>query len=344
MSLERGLMTGFLVDRPSFEAWPAAGVPWVIAPLREHEVAAVSHLTFPACRSLLPGCQSRGESDMNHAVRALVAWSGAEPVGLVLAQIRDDDRAEKPNSTSAQLFSVSVLPVWRQRGLATDLVQAMEKVLYQAGCASVEVDYTTRLPALVPFERLLQSCRWAPPEATLLMSLGNCHDVIKAPWIGAVRDVPPGFELFEWAQLSADERACLDHAVAVGEIPKNLSPFADEEAIEPGISVGVRRHGEVVAWMTVTRSPFMPDALCYRSTYVRPQWRAARALGPLVLSEALRRHVVSPVWEARPVGAFGMSFKESVKMLNFYRKRLAPYCFSSYESRCAVKRLDEPLS
>ena len=332
-------MTGSLAYNPGFEVPPEFGVPWVIAPLREHEVAAVSHLTFPAYRPLLAECRSRGESDKNQAVRALVAWHGAMPVGLVLAQIRDDNRAEKPNSQSALLFSVSVLPDWRQRGLATDLLQAMEQVLRQAGCVSVEVDYTTRLPSLASFESLLQSCQWAPPEATLLMSLGYSREVIQAPWVSAVRKAPPGFELFEWAQLRADERASLAQAVAVGDIPKNLSPFADEEELDPNISVGVRHHGEVVAWMTVTRSPFIPDALCYRSTYVRPQWRAARALGPLVLSEAIRRHVASPVCEARPVGAFGMSFKESVKMLNFYRKRLAPYCFSSYESRCAVKQL-----
>ncbi len=91
--------------------------------------------------------------------------------------------------------------------------------------------------------------------------------------------------------------------------------------------------------MIVTRSPLVPDALCYRSTFVCPHLRAAQALGPLILAAALRRHAASPIADTRPVGVYGMSFDSSIKMINFFRKRLAPYCFSTYESRGCMKML-----
>lgn len=145
-------------------------------------------------------------------------------------------------------------------------------------------------------------------------------------------------------ELSVEERIQLQHDVAEGKIPYVLSPFTEVEDIEPSISVGVRHHGEVVAWMIVTRSPLVTDALCYRSTFVRPHLRAAQALSPLILAAALRRHVASPIVETRPVGVYGMSFDSSTKMINFFRKRLAPYCFSTYESRGSMKRLAQALA
>lgn len=91
-------------------------------------------------------------------------------------------------------------------------------------------------------------------------------------------------------------------------------------------------------------SNWRANALCYRSTFVRPDLRAAQALGPLILAAALRRHAASPIAATRPVGVYGMSFDSSIKMINFFRKRLAPYCFSTYESRGSMKRLVQDLA
>jgi len=163
--------------------------------------------------------------------------------------------------------------------------------------------------------------------------------VKKAPWLAVPYEAPPGFELFEWSQFGTDERAQLQREVDDMKIPGGLSPFGDEEEIEPAISVGVRHSGEVVAWMIVIRSPWVSNALCYRSLYVRPKLHTARALGPLMMAAAFHRHAASPIREERPALVFGMSFKSSTKMINFFRKRLAPFCFSTYENRSSTKML-----
>lgn len=308
----------------------------------------MSEMTFPSFRPLLAHCLS-DEAHDGCAVVALAARDGDIPVGLVLAQIPLASAADEPDERmmggseeqpkTARLLSVSVIPAWRRLGVATRLMQSLEEALIQRGCIRLTTGYTTRMPAWQPFEKLLDAGRWPAPDATLLMSMGLVDNVMKAPWLAVSYETPPGFELFEWSQLGIEERAQLQREVDDKKIPGGLSPFGDEEFIEPAISVGVRHNGEVVSWMIVIRSPLVPDALCYRSQYVRPQLRGAQALGPLTLAEALCRHAASPIKETRPVGAFGMSFKNATKMINFFRKRLAPYCFSTYESRMSMKIL-----
>ncbi len=314
---------------------------FAVFPLRSADLAAASSLTFPSYRSLLPHGLT-GEVHNGLIVFALVARAGDTPVGLVMAELPqavvangDDTQSQKV----ARLISVCVTPAWRRCGVAARLMQSMEDALRQREGVWLTTSYTTRMPAWQSFERLLAACQWSAPEPRMLMSLGYCTEVVKAPWLSALSKASPGFELFEWSQLSADEVVKLQHDVAIGEIPGTLSPFSDVEEIEPSISVGVRHGGEVVAWMIVTRSPLIPNALCYRSKYVRPKLRNAQSLGPLVLAEAIRRHVASPIMGERPVGAFGMSVETSTKMINFFRKRLSHYCFSTYESRASTKRL-----
>lgn len=309
----------------------------VISQIEPADMAAVSGLTFPAFRPHLARCLS-GEVHDGFESIAHVARHDGIPVGLLLAQ-SPAAGGDTHSPKVAKLLSVSVLPAWRQRGVASRLMRSIEEKLRERDCVGLTADHTTLMPAWQPFERLLAACHWCAPDAKLLMSKGYCREVVKAPWLNALREVPPEFELFEWTQLRAEERIRLQHDVAEGKIPHVLSPFTEVEDIEPSISVGVRHHGEVVAWMIVTRSPLVPNALCYRSTFVRPDLRAAQALGPLILAAALRRHAANPIADTRPVGVYGMSFDSSTKMINFFRKRLAPYCFSTYESRGSMKML-----
>lgn len=312
-------------------------VPVLISAPRSTDMAALLPLTFPSYRSRLSGDPG------GQATLALAARVGDTPVGLLLADGLADPGADPPpahHPRGVHLLSVCVAPTWRRSGIAAQLMQSLEDTVRQRGGQVLTTSYTTRMPAWQAFERLLASCHWASPQASLLMSQGRVADVLASPTLSQAHEAPPGFELFEWSQLRAEEVTQLQHDVASGAIPETLSPFADVEEIEPGISVGLRHQGAVVAWMIVTRSPLVQNALCYRSLFVHPQLRAAYAFGPLVLAHALHRHNRSAVKAERPVGVFGMSVQESTKMINFFRKRLNPYCFCTYESRSSVKPLN----
>lgn len=312
-----------------------------ISPLLRADIAVVSALTFPAFRSHLADCLLN-IGDTAPQFVAMVARMGKTPVGLLLVQlpVRAEFRQDSSSvPKTANMLSISVLAGWRAQGIAKCLMIAMADTMRDMGCLAMATAYTTLMLSLQPFERLLASCQWIAPTAKLLISKGYCKEVLKAPWIDAMRAVPADFEVFEWTQLTAPERSQLEHCVAHGLIPVGLSPFTDVQDIEPAISIGMRHKGEVVAWMILTRSPLLVDAICYRSLFVKPHLRTMHGLGPVLLVQAMQRHAASALVETRPVGVFGMALNSSTKMVNFFNKRLAPHCFSTYESRESYRLL-----
>lgn len=324
-----------------FAQGPAQDSIPTVTQLRPEDISAVSDMTFPFYRPHLEQ-YLKGETDDSVVLIALVARDGTTPVGLIIAQLHGSKEVQEGESAPEQfasLHSVFVVPAWRRRGVATLLTLSMEEELRKHGCDRLTTSYTTKLSAWQAFERVLAACCWSPPTAVMLMANANVCEIVKAPWLDATREAPQGFEMFEWTQLTDSERAQLKDEVANGLIPGSLSPFGDEEYIESSISVGVRHNGEVVGWMIVIRSPFVPNALCYRSQFVRPKLRTKHSLGPLLLAEALRSQAVSPNMAERPEAVFGISFEHSIKQVNFFRKRLAPYCYKIYENRTSEKKL-----
>jgi GNAT superfamily N-acetyltransferase len=315
----------------------------MITPLGKEDISTVSSLTFPAYRSLLE--QSIADNKSEEKIIALVARSAGTPVGLVLARYsvtggRSPD-AEHPQQLA--LLSVMTDLLWRWCGVATLLLQALAEEGGRLGHQRLTVGYTTKMESLAAFERLLASAGWSAPQPSMHLSLFRVSDMQKASWQVFVLSRPQGYELFPLSELRDEESVRLKAGVAAGDIPEGLSPFADEEYLVPEVSVGVRSGKDVVAWMTLIRSPFISDALCYRSLFVHPAMRTANGFGALVAREAFYLHAASHIRKERPNGVFGTSYS-ATKQLNFARKRLFPYCYEIYESRRATLLLQNEAS
>ncbi|TCD47037.1 hypothetical protein [Chlorobium sp. N1] len=129
--------------------------------------------------------------------------------------------------------------------------------------------------------------------------------------------------------MQGEERLKLQERIDSGDIPRRLSPFGEDDAMIPELSVGIRQSGRVVAWMCLQRSPVASDAICYRSLYVDPLLRTANGLGPIVAAEAFQRHASSDIAHERPKGVFNTHHRAR-KQMNFVQKRLLPCCFETY--------------
>ncbi len=304
----------------------------MITPLGREDISAVSSLTFPAYRFLLE--QAIADNKSEETVIALVARSAGTPVGLVLARYSVTDGSSPDAEHPQQLALLSVMTdlLWRRCGVATSLLQALKEEGWRLGFQRLKVGYTTKMESLAAFEHLLASTGWSAPQPSMHLSLFRVSDMQKASWQGFALSRPRGYELFPLSELRDEESARLKAGVAAGDIPEGLSPFADEEYLVPELSVGIRFGKDVVAWMTLIRSPFISDALCYRSFFVHPAMRTANGFGALVAREAFYLHAASHIREERPNGVFGTSCN-AIKQLNFARKRLFPYCHEIYESR-----------
>jgi len=312
----------------------------MITPLGKEDISTVSSLTFPAYRSLLEEAIADNKSEKK--VIALVARSAGIPVGLVLARysVTGGSTPDAEHPQQLDILSVMTDLLWRRCGIATSLLQALEKEARRLGVQRLTVGYTTKIESLAAFEHLLASTGWSPPQPSMHLSLFRVSDMLKVSGQGFVLSRPRGYELFPLSELRDEESAQLKAGVAAGDIPEGLSPFADEKYLVPEVSVGIRCGKDVVAWMTLIRSPYISDALCYRSLFVHPAMRAANGFGPLVNREAFYLHAASHIREERPNGVFGISCN-AIKQLNFARKRLFPYCHEIYESRRATLLLQK---
>lgn len=303
--------------------------------LAETDLPAVSALTFPSYRPLLADAL-----ESHTGVIALVARALGRPVGLLMAKAAGgaaEDASQRPQPP-LELLSVATAADYRRRGVASRLLQTLTEAARAQCYTRLTVDYTTKLRGLQAWESLLVAAGWPAPRPTLRMALSQIDVLAAAPWVSAPRWDSWNCEVFPWNELTLVERRCLEQELAVGAIPEALSPFADEGLLVPDVSIGVRLDGRVVAWMTVTRAPLVPDALCCRSLFVMPHLRQGRGFGPFLIGESLRRYAGSTVRTERSTAIYAIPFATQ-KQINFFRKRLDAYCFETYESRTADRLL-----
>jgi GNAT superfamily N-acetyltransferase len=290
-------------------------------------------LTFPAYQYVLQQLRSDGP------IVGIGAWVGGHPAGLVLGEAVNG---------KATVLSIAVDNAYRNRGIGSALLRAMEKELAARGASTLTLTYVTEKPSTPALVRVLEKCEWPAPEPKHLVCTSDKR-MYTAPWM-ANYTLPPEFEVFPWVELSAADRAALELSQQTeGWIPEGLSPFAYEGSIEPANSLGIRFKGEVVGWLIT--QPREPDAVCYSCSYMRPDLQK-RARLVAVYAEGVRRQVE---FTTKPIGIWIVPFKHK-QMANFVLRRMRPWLISlaefhesrkpiAHESRTAVTAgMDERLA
>jgi GNAT superfamily N-acetyltransferase len=278
-------------------------------------------LTFPKFRPLLLA------GDEERAI-AVGATHVGQPVGLALAQAGDGQR-------EAVLLSVAVLPGYRRLGIATALLQSLEEELHKRGCLRIRGVYLGDLPSAAAVDRLLRKRGWQSPLLRMVVCRSDVPNFTKAPWMWSLH-LPADYTFFSWHTLSGEERSWLltqeNQGLAYGT---ELSPFVEEDQLEPVNSVGLRYRGEIVGWQ-VTHRP-LPDTIRYSRLFMRRDLcRLGRGIA--VLAESIRRHCKSALAQEAPKGVFDIRV-DNQSMLRFLERRLQPYLISSTLSYGVSKAL-----
>lgn len=248
----------------------------------------------------------------------LAGLEGERPLGVAIAEY---DAANE----NARVSSIVVSPEHRRRGVATALFTAMERELQARGARRIELSFERGEVCTPAVDRLLE--RRSFPEAQgLLVCTGSARAVeSSAPWMQT--QIAAGDELFCWSELGEDEARAIR---AAGGYPKEVDPF-EETAFEPINSLGLRRGGEVVAWLITSRRS--PEVIAFSRLFVRPD-RRARARGVALVAEAIRRQSAAGV----PQGMF-LVRSANKNMRRFVERRVAPYLQSIAETMFAAKTI-----
>jgi GNAT superfamily N-acetyltransferase len=284
------------------------------------------NMTFPCLQPFL------GNLSTHTSLIAIGAAFSDQPIGLVLANVREYTHGEY----SAEVLSIFVASSQRCRGIGTALLTAMEDELHQRGCRKVLLVYRTGKPTTPILEYLLQKCQWSPPQARLLMCKATLQSIINAPWMHRY-SLPAAFSTFLWSELTQDEKMVIQRKQEVEQwYPESLSPFQDEDMIEPLNSLGLRYKGEVVGWMITHR--LASDTIRYTSLFVRQDFQKFGRAIPL-LAKAIHLQNSSKVTN----GIFAVEL-ENKPMYEFVKRRLDTCITSITETRESFKFLQENTS
>lgn len=220
---------------------------------------------------------------MEAEVTAVGAVQEGRPVGMVLAEYRVETR-------SAHLLSIFIPPAHRRSGLGTHLLRAVEAELARQGCQRITVEFMERAEEISPFDPFFQSCGYASPRPGIYLFRGPVRHLLSNEWVTRCRQLPARFTVDPWASTTAAER----EAIRQGEnvwYPPLLSPFVEEAAIDPALSLVLRDRGEVAGWLIAERMG--EAAVLYKTMFVKPRHqRMGRGLS--LFAEGIHRMVRVP--------------------------------------------------
>lgn len=261
--------------------------PVSIRRLRPGEGRGLEAMTFPAYRHMLEmnRCPRLPNENQTEIVDPLVVVASHEGVAAGLAVA---DLPIEP-SAPARLLSVFVVPELRRRGIGALLVEAVEEMLAETGRDRLETIYTVGKPAISWMERIFDRRGWSEPQTRMISIRLDVVLAKTAAWPWRQR-LPRGWEIFEWKDLTDDERRRIRETNRQERwIPPDLEPWRhDSGGFEPRTSLGIRKDGEIVGWNI---AHLMPDGtLRFTCSFIRkPLGRRGRIL-PLY-TESFRRMI-----------------------------------------------------
>ncbi len=240
--------------------------PETISPYRGLTVPAYAKLLDQSLENLV-------------VVGAAYFW---QPVGLVIATLTPDARY-------AQVISLLVIPEHRGKGVGAALLAEIEKHLHKRGCQQADFAYLTATEHAAAIEHLLEKNDWRTPQTVAVFFESDVETYLKSPLYTPQVILPDGYEFFAWADLTPQDRATILQRQAQtpgGWFSETVSPFIQEDRVEPINSIGLRYQGEVVGWMVTQR--MTPTLVDYTNLFVSREHKG-QSLSILLVMEATRR-------------------------------------------------------
>jgi hypothetical protein len=198
------------------------------------------------------------------------------------------------------------------------LMERLQEEAKKEGGRNFTLTYPLNDPSTPAIKKILASVGWKEERPFILRCVFNVY-LFNTPWIHHELSYPPGYEEFLWAHLTEEDRKELEHQELQQLFPWPVSPFIDEESIEPRNSLGLRYHGKIIGWCLTHR--IAPDTIRYTSLFIQSSWQFKK-LAMKLLIDSIKLHLKNPTpWAVFDVPLLLVHYS----WVHLVKKRLAPY-------------------
>ena len=242
-------------------------------------------------------------------------------VALAIAEVYEQGR-------SAQLFSFVVAEAFRGRRIGTALFKELQDILYAEGIHSLGFEYEQTSPFAPILEKILFHHHWLQPQLYLIRSRFKSVD-FNPRWLNRSYAVPGKVTLFPWAELSSEERQVVNWMDEQGHFIPALSPFQQEDRIEPVNSLGLRCEGRLIGWLITHR--VNPETIRYSSLFLEREFLLS-GYGIFLLVQSIQLQKQTDI----PDALFEVNLEKiDPSWLRFVKRRLLPYAYSTEKMKWA---------
>ncbi|AFY50503.1 acetyltransferase (GNAT) family protein [Nostoc sp. PCC 7524] len=290
--------------------------------LENKTAASYENLTYPIFRTRLKTL------DSDESIIALAVNLDSKPIGLALAEILTVE-----NKKIASILSLFVVPEHRGCTIGKNLLIHIEDILRQQACSLISVIYVNN--STNPYwEKILKQLNWSTPQIRRFICSGSIINIKDAAWLKVANALSPKYTIFPWVKLTKQERDLIQRQQAVANwYPEELSPWEEEEKIEPLNSLGLRFQDQVIGWIVTHRITI--DTIRYNRLFVRQDLEPL-GLGGVLLAKAIQLQLES-MKDSKAVFVVNTN---NTPMVKFLHRRLAPYLDSLRQSWESFKVLD----
>lgn len=220
-----------------------------------------------------------GQIEADRPLMIVVAARKKEAVGLAAARLHDDDE-------TVELESLLVLPAHRGQGLATGLVEHLERLCAGDEPDKIKAEYRGDRFHQAALERIFEKRGWGAPQVKAHLYKMVVSDLVAHPALE--RSDPPVGEFLPWERVDETARKRIRRQVESGEIPLAASPFQGVETTELNTSLALRTTEGIQGWLIGHR--LSTDIVKFGALYVAPSIRRQGVGLSLLCESAHRQH------------------------------------------------------
>lgn len=245
--------------------------------------------TFPRYRNVF------ADSDAGERYFGIGVFNEESPVGLILG---------KPNLNypeNMMVVSIYIVEEHQRKGLATMLFQRFEAEMKAQGYRSVEIWYINNRESIEYIEKIMKRLGWTQPEVREQIYKCGINN-LNHEWINRYKIRRP-FSYCNYLELSLFEKNHLTEGCNVWYY-QGLSPFIEEEKINPETTLFLKYQGEIIGWNGTFRAS--AETIAYRSVFIKKEFWGTGAIIPLLLT-AIRIHC--EMIDKFPYAAFQVSLE-----------------------------------